>query len=336
MTVVRKFTVNEERLTDLVHLMRRNFPPDLYLREFLKNNIQAIQRVLEKNEGHITIDANGFLEMQGLKKICFTDNGCGMNLEEMRKFLNKLASSHKKKLEQENFGIGAKIAAIADNKEGMYYESWKDGKGTAVLLGYDPNSNEYGLKKLSNGEDHIILDPGAKPKIIDKHGTRVTLFGNSHNQNTMLKPENITGTMEAWIYYNLNKRFFKLPENIKIQIRIGYHRPKEDTQHNYLANLKGQKESLDRNSNHSGTKDVSGAKIHWWIMNENKKSGHGREFLSGHSATLFENELTGYGTGKSNLSKFFGIVFGFSNVIIYIEPDKETHKYDMGKTCKLD
>ena len=44
MTVIRKFTVNEERLTDLVHLMRRNFPPDLYLREFLKNNIQAIQR----------------------------------------------------------------------------------------------------------------------------------------------------------------------------------------------------------------------------------------------------------------------------------------------------
>ena len=37
----------------------------------VKNNIQAIQRVLEKNEGHITIDANGFLEMQGLKKICF-------------------------------------------------------------------------------------------------------------------------------------------------------------------------------------------------------------------------------------------------------------------------
>ena len=37
-------------------------------------------------------------------------------------------------------------------------------------------------------------------------------------------------------------------ENIKIQIRIGHQRPKEDTRHNYLANVYGQHQALNKNS----------------------------------------------------------------------------------------
>jgi len=330
MTIARELTLNQNGMTAWLELLRRNFTPDIYLREYLVNSIQAIQRQNEGN-GHIIIDANDTLEsLENIKKISFTDNGCGMTLEDMRSFINQLASSSEKVLDQENFGVGAKGAALSDNKQGIQYESWKDGKGIAIVLGYDPIAEKYGLQKFDNGEDYQELDLGAKPKIIDKHGTRVTLFGNSLDQNTMNKNENISGTQEAWIFSNITRRFFNLPKNIKIQIRIGHHRPKEDTRHNYLANVYGQHQALNKNSIDLGIKEVAGAKIHWWIIKD-KTESHGRELLSGHTATLFENEITDYGIGKSNLSKRFGIIFGFKNVVLYIEPDRETHQYDLGR-----
>ena len=330
MSIARELTVNQNGMTKMIEILRRNFTPDLYLREYLVNCIQAIQRQNEGN-GHIIVDVNDTLEdLQKIKKISFTDNGCGMSLQDMRGFINELANSSEQKLDQENFGIGAKVSALTDNKAGIHYESWKDGKGIAILLGYDPVAKKYGLQKFDNGEDYQELDAGVKPKIIDKHGTRVTLMGHSIDQNTMNKNENISGTEEAWIYSNITRRFFKLPENIKIQIRIGHHRPKEDTRHNYLANVCGQQSALNKNSTNLGIKQVAGAKIYWWIIKD-KIESHGRELLSGHTATLFEDEITNYGIGKSNLSKRFGIIFGFKNVVLLIEPNKETHQYDMGR-----
>ena len=48
MSIARELTLNQNGMTAWLELLRRNFSPDIYLREYLVNSIQAIQR---QNEG---------------------------------------------------------------------------------------------------------------------------------------------------------------------------------------------------------------------------------------------------------------------------------------------
>jgi hypothetical protein len=73
--------VNPQGLSALIRNLGRDCPPTQYLREFLKNAIEACQRTTESN-CQITIDLNPeVLETQNLYKIAFTDNGDGMTGE---------------------------------------------------------------------------------------------------------------------------------------------------------------------------------------------------------------------------------------------------------------
>jgi hypothetical protein len=57
-----------------------------------------------------------------------------------------------------------------------------------VHLWRDPTSGQYGLRLLErlDGYGHWVhLDDAVKPETIVKNGTKVVLFGNSEEQNTM-------------------------------------------------------------------------------------------------------------------------------------------------------
>ena len=92
-------------------------------------------------------------------------------------------------------------------------------------------------ERLQGVDGKTIYSPkipeSKRPDLLAEHGTRVTLFGMSEEQDTMLPPEGIGGIRESWIALYLTTRFFTIPEGVKISVRIGYYRDVENTKHNY-------------------------------------------------------------------------------------------------------
>ena len=109
--------VDDAGLTDLIQRMARDCPPDQFVREFIKNSIEAVQRV-PGTDKQIRIDVDwGYFEATGVHKICFMDNGDGMTGNEMLKHLNNLSSSGH--IQHDNYGVGAKISALTRNHAGI-------------------------------------------------------------------------------------------------------------------------------------------------------------------------------------------------------------------------
>lgn len=340
MNKVLKTRVDEAGFTAMLERLGNDCRPDQFIREFVKNSIESIQRLPEQ-KGQIQIDVNWDLldESGGAPKISFTDQGDGMSDDELIKNINHLSSTGQNN-EHENFGMGAKISSFTRNKAGVSYESWKDSSkdGAMIIISYNEIENAYGLTSF---EDSITQDvkwatvPNNIPKFIKEagHGTRVTLFGDDFNMtNTMDKADGVNvGNRESWIMLYLNSRFFEIPSDIKIKVRIGYYRDRDDTKHNHLLFVSGQKNDLDKNSLQKGSLPISDATIHWWIMKKGRKD-HGRHRLKGHCGLIHENETFGCTDGRSNRAANFGIIFGASDVVLYVEPNKNKYEQDSTRT----
>ena len=72
-----------------------------------------------------------------------------MTGDEQTKYVNQLSSSIHQQSHAGNFGVGAKIAAVPRNPEGIIYLSWKDGVGYMTHLWRDDSVSEYGLRQLA-------------------------------------------------------------------------------------------------------------------------------------------------------------------------------------------
>jgi hypothetical protein len=319
-----KTNVAQYGLTKLIQRLGRDCTPTQFVREFTINSIEAVQRT--KTPGKIYVDVNWrFFEKTGFHKMCFIDTGDGMTGDEMREHLNNLSSSGVTSNTFENYGMGAKIAALTRNHAGIIYDSWKGGVGSRITIKYDEREQAYGIMPIDLGNDHtqwcLPLDDSEKPSIIGDHGTRVTLLGMTLEEDTMKPPADAKGGNENWLYQYLNTRFFRMPDNVEIQVRVGYYRPIDNTKHNYTRKVRGQKETLDIYASKTGVVQLSDAKLHWWILNRDRV-GHGREFVVGHTGCINQNELFDLADGRSNRAAGFGVIFGKEDVVLYIEPKK--------------
>lgn len=313
--------VNASGLTALIQNLGRDCHPTQFLREFVKNCFEACQRA---GGGRVEVDYNPeLLDKYGQYKISFIDNGDGMTGHQMVNLLNNLSASGGEN-EHQNYGVGAKISALTRNHAGILYESWRDGTGHAVFIDYNSDANAYGIRGYSDEAGRTDFAPAIrdslKPKIVDKHGTRVTLLGMDPNQDTMSPPEAIGGIRESWIVRYYNTRFFRIPHGVEFFARIGYYRDSSDTKHNHLLRVLGQKAILDQRSSERGTVDVTGARVYWWIMPEGA-DGHGRELLKGHSALVNQDEVFDVSDARSNRLAYFGVIYGRDRVVIYVEPE---------------
>ena len=101
--------------------LQLNFQPKVFLREFVQNSIEAIQRTPNKT-GDIAIDlCEQTFEQNKPKevyKLRITDNGVGMDEEKLLDMQNLFAPEDKNTFE--NFGIGAKITGLKRSPEGIY------------------------------------------------------------------------------------------------------------------------------------------------------------------------------------------------------------------------
>lgn len=314
------FTVKPSVMTDLINRMAADNPPDQWLREYVQNSIEAIQRT-DSQVGEIHIDFNPIIfKTYGLYKVSITDNGDGMSEKQLEDLIRSIGESGHKN-QYENHGVGSKISALTRNHHGIDYESWKDGEGFKATVEFDPERNEYGLKghRIDDSLYHTLsLDPRDKPEIIQNHGTRVTLWGMTDEQDTMVPPEGTPGGSQSWMMLYLNTRYYEFPKGITVKAREGYLG--KNTK-NYLGTVTGMKEVLEKNKESSGEYKFPDANLRWWILKE-KRDGHGREFLAAHTAFVHQNEIFDLATVQQNRGRFsdFGIMFGRNRVVIHLEP----------------
>lgn len=311
--------VNPQGLTALIRNLGRDCPPSQYLREFLKNSIEACQRT-HRNDCQITLDFNGnIFANSSFYKLAFTDNGDGMSPEQMLSLLNNLSASGSQSNEHQNYGVGAKISAMTRNHAGIQYESWKGSVGYCVFIRYKSEEDIFGVQGFVGGAGDAIyaipLAPEDKPPMIGEHGTRVTLFGMNEAQDTMHPPPGIPGSREGWMVDYLNTRFFTLPHNIAISARYGYAHPIAAEDQNYLESIEGFHVIADRHCEEKGVMRVASALVYWWIMPEGSP-------LRGQVALINQGEIFDVHWHWEHFLSQFGIVVGRERVMIYLEPDE--------------
>ena len=304
-------------------------------RELTMNGIQAVQAV--GSVGEVRWDVYWpLLEQTGVYKLCCIDTGVGMTGPEMLEYINNLSSSVHEQGEDGNFGVGAKIAAMTRNHDGLLYLSWKDGKGEMVQLWRDPETNEYGAKQfeLADGsfghyapapDELKPRDPKSGADLIGEHGTCAILLGNDADEDTTLCPDPVfaDASNTRWLTKYLNTRFADVPAGITVQARESMHSGNLDNV--VSGKVKGQRAFLNANCSDRGAVTVDGAHVHWFILPDSPnfaKTQSPRFHASMHTAILYQGELydIAHKRKASSLLNTFGIIFGTGRVVLYIEP----------------
>lgn len=312
-------------------------------RELTQNAIEAVQRAIAEGliaEGEIVWDVDWPLVEEGKPyKLCVIDNGDGMDAHDILRYINQLAVSgagNNQRLDG-NFGIGAKITAGARNPVGVVYQSWKNGAGTMARFWRDPDENLYGLRQYQVGEDEwdhtAAIGGDIKPRFIKSHGTKVVLLGHDEDEHTALAPE---GSVHAnhWLTRYLNRRYFQFPDHVTVRVRE-FNRsnpadwPVSETakavEGAQLRTVPGHRSYLEKYSRARGTRDVEGARLHWWLLDTEIPgfTDQNRYWQAGgHMAALYQDELYEMKEGQTGrrLLMAFGVVFGTTRVVIYAEP----------------
>ena len=151
-----------------------------------------------------------------VRKLSVTDTGTGMTAEQLRQYINQLASSGREQSAAANFGVGAKVAAGSRNPHGLEYRSWHQGQGALVCFKRHPDGR-WGLEpqRWPDGRSDFWrpLDEQDKPWLLrgQDHGTQVVLLGQHERHDTTQPPDSVTEGRRQWITRYLNGRFLRLP-----------------------------------------------------------------------------------------------------------------------------
>jgi hypothetical protein len=262
-----------------------------------------------------------------------------MTSQQMLDYLNALAVQGANQTQgiSQNFGVGAKITALHRNSHGLVYQSWHGGRGSMVKLHRDDKAGVYGLAsfELADGPDWTPrIKDAYKPKIIDRSGTKVTLLGTSEENNTCFPPEDAGGGMN-WLITYLTGRYFRVPENIKIQVRVltkdadewPSEEPVPSVKTYNFQTVNWSKALFDQYAEAKGTVPLATADAHWWVFADPREDSKKMSTRGGRTCkvgVVFQEEVYVHLTPPAarRILAGFGIVFGADHVVIYIEPKK--------------
>src|ERR1700730_989654 len=195
------------------------------IRELTMNAIEAASQALGEKVVHWTSR-----QVDGVRKAVIWNTGPGMNAAQL-KAATDLACRIDKSLDiDENFGVGAKVSSLASNQNGMRLRSCKDGRVSEVILGYDPSVKLYVrfVRELENGLRDSVIDvtfiAAQEGYDLSTEWTEVTLYGNSDKQDTVARPITSMNTEKGFIATTLYRRFYRLPEGVKLKLDEAYHR----------------------------------------------------------------------------------------------------------------
>ena len=261
-----------------------------------------------------------------VRKLSVTDTGTGMTPEQLRQYINQLASSGREQSAAANFGVGAKIAAGSRNPHGLEYRSWHRGQGALVCFKRHPDGR-WGLEpqRWPDGRTDFWRPLGEqdKPWLLrgQDNGTQVVLLGRHERHDTTQPPDSVTDGRRQWITRYLNGRFLRLPEQVEVLVR-DQHRHAGDE----LQRIHGEQHHLQQRAIAAGVVQLSDAIARWWVLDDDHRARRREGTLwasTGHAAAVFGDELYdilpqtrgGYGRLQD-----FGIRFGYERVVLHLEP----------------
>jgi hypothetical protein len=195
------------------------------VRELTMNAIEAAARATGEKIVHWTTG-----EYRGVRKAVIWNTGPGMDAAELKAATNLACEVNKNLGLDENFGVGAKVSSLANNKIGMRFRSCKSGKVSEVMLGYDPDIDQFVRfeRELPNDKHDTVIDVTAaaqkEGRKLHYDWTEVMLLGNSLDQDTVDKPFEIGTKDKAYVATSLYRRFYRIPENVKLRLDTCYHR----------------------------------------------------------------------------------------------------------------
>jgi hypothetical protein len=327
----------------LLDRLAADTPPNQQIRELTENALEAIERRHKSGdplEGIIRWDVDwDNLKRTNQYKLSIVDNGDGMTSQQMLEYLNALAVEGANQTQgiSQNFGVGAKITALHRNSHGLVYQSWHANKGAMVKLHRDDKAGVYGLAsfELADGPEWTPrIKDAFKPSIIKNNGTKVTLLGTSDEDNTCFPPDDAGGGMN-WLITFLTGRYFRVPENVKIQVRVLTKNeddwpeeepvPAEKTFN--FQTVTGSKALFDQYAEHKGTVQLGTADAHWWVFADPREDSKKMSTRGGRTCKVgivFQDEVYVHLTPPAarRILAGFGIIFGADHVVIYIEPKK--------------
>jgi len=322
--------------TFLIDRMGLDCAPLQFVRELTQNAFEAIRKRRDlgwSGQGHVIWDVDWNLASNyGVFKLQVSDNGCGMTGPEIEAYINSLSSSSGVQSYDRNFGVGAKISAGKENPAGLIYKSWVNSDGVVATFWRDPIVG-YGLKQWeSSGQfaQYAPLGLDFRCEPIDDRGTSVTLMGSAEDENTYWKGGALK---QKWLIQYLNSRYYVLPENTRLQVRDFSQADPSNwptspdkamgTGGSQMRTIEGMKHFLTKYSEQCGTVSLTNATAHWFLLPEDLNVSGGVWDDKSHVAALFQSELYDVKRTREARAQLiqFGIIYGQSRVVLYIEPD---------------
>lgn len=195
------------------------------LRELTMNAIEAASRATGAKIVHWTTGL-----YKGVRKAVIWNTGPGMDAAELKAATDLACEINKSLGLDENFGVGAKVSSLANNRLGMRFRSCKAERVSEVILGYDPDQKVYVRfeRDLPNGATDTVIDVTAaavkEGRKVDFDWTEVMLLGNSEGQDTAAQPFANQMTEKTYLATSLYRRFYCLPQGVKVRLDSVYHR----------------------------------------------------------------------------------------------------------------
>ncbi len=317
-----------------------------WAREFLKNSLEAKAKRVEFGIEWQAVKQNGVYR----RTIC--DDGTGMSHEEIVRFFSTLGEGAKAiGGVHENFGVGAKIASLPWNPNGVVVISYKAGKGSMIWIVLDEISGDYELVEFSNGggRKSAVLNPAIheldgidwdaiRPAWLKDHGTVVVLLGSEEHPDTVIgNPDAGENDIKGLSVY-LNTRFWDLSQvDVKVlELRSekksswprGPHEEDDGRRYNgrqiygarhYLVDVAAPKGKLASNNI---LPIIDGkVKAEWYLWSGERPAIHSYARRPGYIAVRYGEELFEVTSGKVDF-RAFGVVESKvqANLTIILEP----------------
>lgn len=186
-----------------------------WAREFLKNSLEAQATKIEFGVEWQAV------EKKGIYRRTVIDNGTAMDRDELLTFFSTLgAGAGKIGGIHDNFGVGAKIASLPWNPEGIVVVSYKNGHAAMIWIVLNPDSGDYELVEFdTGGEKTCVVEPqvideidwsALRPSWLTDHGTIVVLLGSEEYPDTILGNPHAGEKDTKGLSVYLNSRFWDL------------------------------------------------------------------------------------------------------------------------------
>jgi hypothetical protein len=318
-----------------------------WAREFLKNSLEAGATKVE-----LGIEWQA-VEKKGVYRRVISDNGSGMTRDELLRFFSTLGEGAKRIGGiHDNFGVGAKIACLPWNPEGVVVISYRDGRPSMIQIELDPDSAEYELVEFESekGTTYVInpaeIDWGnnvnwgiVAPEWARQNGTTVVLLGSEEAPDTILGNPKVGENAIKGLSVYLNSRFWDLTHIEVIVVELRNERKtawptgaddRDDARRPNNRRIMGAKHYLAQIQAKEGRLAAAGVvplddsrvNAHWYLWEGERPAVHSYAKKPGFIAVKYKDELFELTNHKAHF-RWFGVADAKvqSNLFIVLEPN---------------